>query len=159
MSAQYYRMLVPVIFLVLLAGCGSGGAPGGSSGDRDEHYRAYARQFGELLLKQDFQAAYDLCSSHLKSKLTLEQFSAAHKQAWKELGTPGKFDVSINFTNPELLKDQKGWPAGADRQARVFVNFFTDKDAKYAGGDYSLALNIVKEDDKELVATFDYGLH
>ena len=158
------RWFVPAVLgvlaglTVLLAGCG-GGPGGGGSTNREEKYRAYAQSYGELLMNKDFQAAYALCSSHLKKKMTLEKFTAEHKQAWKELGAPGKFDVSINFVKPELLKDQKGWPEGADRQARVFVNFFTDKDAKYAGGDYALALNIVQEDGKDLVAVFDYGIH
>ncbi|MBI3831609.1 MAG: hypothetical protein HY291_18965 [Planctomycetes bacterium] len=150
----------PFVISLLLAGCGAGGgssSAGGSS--RDETYRAYGKNFGDLIVKQDFQSAYELCSSHLKKKMTLEQFSNAHKQAFKDYGQPAKFEVSLNFTDPELLKGQSGWPEGAARQARVFVNFFKDKNEDSATGDFSLGLNIVGEDGKDLVGAFDYGIH
>lgn len=156
MSKSIQNPAAVFVFAFLLAGCGGGSGIGSS---REETYRVYARNYGELLMKQDFQGAYDLCSSHLKKKLTLEQFTAEHKQAFKDYGAPGKFDVSINFVDPELLKGQKGWPEGASRQARVFVNFFKDKDAKYAGGDYCMALNIVSEDGKDLVCVFEYCIN
>lgn len=153
------RSCVPLAVLGLLAlGCGSGGV-GGGGGDRDTTYRAYAQNFGDLLMKDDFAGAYDLCSSHLKSKMTLEQFMALHRQARTDYGKAAKASPSINFTDPKLLKDQRGWPEGAQRQARVFVNFHKDANDDSPGGDYSLGLNIVLEDGKDLVGAMDYGIH
>lgn len=142
----------------VLIGCGSGGGAPSSGEDRNEHYKAYAVEFGNLLLKNDFEAAYAKCSSHLKKKMSLEAFAAAHKRASRDYGKAAKVDGSVNFTKPELLADQKGWPDGAKRQARVFVRFYKEADDN-SMGDYCCALNIVQEDGQDLVAVFEYCIN
>ncbi|MCW8130915.1 MAG: hypothetical protein KIS92_11230 [Planctomycetota bacterium] len=111
-----------------------------------------------MLIKGEYDAAYAKCSSHLKRKMSLEAFTAAHKQASKDYGKAVKVDGSVNFTKPELLTDQKGWPEGAKRQARVFVRFYKEAD-DLSMGDYCCALNIVEEDGQDRVAVFEYSIN
>lgn len=152
------RLFRTSILLSLLAGCGSSDKAGPLA-NRDEHYAAYAKDFGELLLKGDYQAAYDRCSSHLKAKMTLEQFTKAHQEAIKTYGKAARVSGTINFTRPELLKEQKGWPEGSDRQARVFANFHLQAQDDGSRAEYCCALNIVRENGQDLVCTFEYAIN
>ena len=146
--------------LAIAAGCGTGEGKSGGGEGRDEKYLAYARQYGQLLFKRDFGAAYELCSSHLKSRMTLEQFGSGHLEAFKTYGEPDKFEVGLNFAKPELLKGHKGFGGAPPeiRQARVFVYFGTKQDAEARDG-YCCGLDIVEENGRDLVASFDYSIN
>lgn len=154
------RCCMAVLVLAIIAGCGGGssgkggGAP--SSENRDDLYREYARRYGELLFKGDFKSAYELCSPHIRDKMTLEQFTAKHLEEMKTYGKPVKLDASINFTRPELLKDSKGFNGAPPeiRQARVFVYFYINEDERYC-----LGLDVVNDNGTDRVASFDYSIH
>jgi hypothetical protein len=151
------RHLMLCVLLLVVAGCGNKGGP---SGDRDTHYKAFAATFGDLIMKEDYRGAYDMCSSHLKNKMNYDKFLGAHKEAIKVYGKPAKLDTGINFTKTELLSDHEGF-SGAPaeiRQARVFAYFGTEKHTEARDG-WCLGLDVVQEDGKDLVAAFDYSIN
>lgn len=152
------RVFLACVGVCLLAGCSGGGAPGVVA-NRDDHYSAYAKDFGELLLKGDYAAAYDRCSSHLKARMTLEAFTKAHQEALKIYGKAARVSGTINFTKPELLQGQKGWPDGCDRQARAFANFHLEAEDDGSRAEYCCGLNIARENGQDLVCAFDYAIN
>ena len=159
------RRTVPILSLCLLAGCSEVADIGGGGFDEDAadaDYLQYGEQFGQLLMKNDFKAAYQLTSSHVQTGMTFDDFVAAYDGAVKEYGEPKKIETDINTSDPELLDDEDlGFPESIPanlRRARVAVMFSTEIDEDgYALAGFTCWINVIHQNGQDRICTLEYA--
>ncbi|HYG74748.1 MAG TPA: hypothetical protein VEK08_07075 [Planctomycetota bacterium] len=106
-----------LIFVICLCGCGTVTTPWAKSppaaqpekddewsSPEEKKYAQWSNDFTALLVKQDYAAAYALCSSHLRAQMTQAEFESAQQKLRKEFGTPLKIKpvFSVNTEKEEL---------------------------------------------------------
>lgn len=155
--------LIPA--LCFFVGCSEAANVNSSGFDEDAadtKYLRYAEQFGNLLMKKDFQAAYELTSGHVQRGMTFDDFVAAYEDTLKAYGEPKKSETDINTSDPELLGDEDlHFPSSVptnQRRARVAVMFPTEIDEQgYALAGFACWLNVIEENGQDRICTLEYA--
>lgn len=135
-------------------------APDEAQSTAEERSLALTRKFGDALVARDYKRAYGLMSRIYRQQVTLEEFSAIHRQTLSDSGKPWKSDVGLRdtddgtLTGPELERFRSVPPQ--DRFAWTYANLTVESDPSGTARCYDCWLLIVKSGKDLRVGAFEY---
>jgi hypothetical protein len=121
---------------------------------------ALTQKFGDALVAEDYAWAYDLMSPKYQKTVTLEEFSALHRQAQARFGKPRKATAGLgdedaaSLKGPEFERFQNVPPR--DRIAWTYANLALELDQGLSVRCYDCWLLLVKSGKAVRVGAFEY---
>ena len=126
----------------------------------EERSLTLTRKFGEALVAQDYKRAYEMMSRTYQRKVTLDEFSAIHRQALFDYGKPLKAEAghgeteSGTLTGPEF--ERFGDVPPNDRFAWTYANLTAESDSAEKPPCCDCWLLLVKRGRELRVGAFEY---
>jgi len=160
-SSVLNRSVNAMMVLIALIGCDNSPAVGSSDDSSNGgSYMDVSEAFAKAIHAGDYPAAYALTSSHIRGRMTAEEFAKFHADALTKYGKPRKYEVSVGNDDREEIRgeewDDTGIPA-KDRLVWMHVLWVLEvDDAGEIERSYETWMMIVKEDGEFKIGSIEY---